>query len=535
MGALVLRRLYNVKRRNSVLSVLLAGILVIGVVIGLGGRARAAACPPQSVDYGTVTTTATVPADATYRIWTRMKVPDASNNTYLIDIDNTNCFNVGGAGVPANAWTWVAHRDGTVASKIDVSLKKGAHTIKFVGNKPNVKVDRLVLAADLACVPTGDGGNCDVPPDAVDPTAQLTAPAANSTVSGTVALTANATDNVGVTRVEFFLNGALVGTDTSAPYSVNLDSKAQPNGTHTLSVRAYDAAQRSGSDSYRITIQNAGDTQAPTVPAGLTATAPESKKVVLKWNASTDNVGVKGYSLTRNGVPLTTVTGVTTYTDTAVLPNTAYEYQVAAYDAANNKSSASAKVSVKTPAMVDVQVPSVPSSLSATGISTTQIDLKWNASTDNVGVAGYDIFRATGNGSSSKIATNVNATSYGDASLAANTSYTYYVVARDSAGNVSPASTKVSAKTLATTKRTVVRGVIRDEHSGKPIKHAVVIIRTNHNTRVYIANHRGEYKINNLKDGQYKLTYRAWGYQSTAATITTNNDTIIKDVTLHKR
>lgn len=69
--------------------------------------------------------------------------------------------------------------------------------------------------------------------------------AATSGSSGTIALTASASDNVGVTRVEFFVDGALKGSDSSAPYALSLDSTTLSNGTHSLVARAFDAAGNS--------------------------------------------------------------------------------------------------------------------------------------------------------------------------------------------------------------------------------------------------------------------------------------------------
>jgi len=89
----------------------------------------------------------------------------------------------------------------------------------------------------------------------------------------------------------------------------------------------------------------------------------------------------------------------------------------------------------------DTQPPSVPTGLSATAVSSTQINLSWTASTDNVGVAGYRVFRG-----GSQI-TMTTATSYADAGLSPSTNYTYTVVAFDAAGNVSAQSSPASATT----------------------------------------------------------------------------------------
>ncbi|UJF34425.1 carbohydrate binding domain-containing protein [Paenibacillus hexagrammi] len=90
------------------------------------------------------------------------------------------------------------------------------------------------------------------------------------------------------------------------------------------------------------------DTQAPTVPAGLTAAAGSSTSAALSWTAATDNVGVTGYDVYRDGVKVASSTGVS-YTDTALQPNTTYTYTVSAYDAAGNKSAQSQAVQVTTP------------------------------------------------------------------------------------------------------------------------------------------------------------------------------------------
>ena len=97
------------------------------------------------------------------------------------------------------------------------------------------------------------------------------------------------------------------------------------------------------------------------------------------------------------------------------------------------------------PGTTDTTPPSKPTNLTATPTSTSQINLRWDASTDDVGVAGYKVFR---NGN--QIATPTT-TSYNDTGLSANTTYDYTLSANDAAGNDSPKTDVVSAKTLADT------------------------------------------------------------------------------------
>jgi uncharacterized repeat protein (TIGR03806 family) len=107
------------------------------------------------------------------------------------------------------------------------------------------------------------------------------------------------------------------------------------------------------------------DTTAPTAPGAPTATVVSSSRVDLSWAASTDNVGVSGYRVFRNGstTPLTTVTA-TSYSDTSVAASTAYTYTVRAFDAAGNESSASGAGSATTPAAIQAGLDSRPSNTS---------------------------------------------------------------------------------------------------------------------------------------------------------------------------
>lgn len=184
------------------------------------------------------------------------------------------------------------------------------------------------------------------------------------------------------------------------------------------------------------------DTTPPSVPTGLTASAPSPTQVALSWNSSTDAVGVTGYRVFRDGV-LVGTTATAAYTDNGRTASTQYSYTVAAYDAAGNVSGQSAAATVTTPAAPDTTPPSAPTGLSATGYSPSQVNLSWSPSTDNVSVAGYRVFR---NG------TQVGApgtTLYQDTGLTPSTTYSYTVAAVDGAGNVSAQSAAVNGTTQA--------------------------------------------------------------------------------------
>ncbi|MGO4494795.1 discoidin domain-containing protein [Paenibacillus sp. 2RAB27] len=182
------------------------------------------------------------------------------------------------------------------------------------------------------------------------------------------------------------------------------------------------------------------DSTAPSAPSNLTANAASSSQINLSWSASTDNVGVTGYNIYR-GATLVGTSTTTSYNDTGLTASTAYSYTVKAKDAATNLSVASNTASATTQAPSDTQAPTTPTGLTATAASNSQINLSWTASTDNVGVTEYNVYRdGTLVGSSTS-------PSYSDTGLSASTAYSYTVRAEDAAANLSAASNTANATT----------------------------------------------------------------------------------------
>jgi fibronectin type 3 domain-containing protein len=188
----------------------------------------------------------------------------------------------------------------------------------------------------------------------------------------------------------------------------------------------------------------AGDYESPTVPGGLVAAPASTSRINLSWNASTDNVGVAGYKVYRNGV-LAGIATTRSYSDSGLTPSTSYAYTVAAYDAQGNTSANSAAVNAST--RDDTTPPSVPVGLIATALS-SQISLSWNPSTDDVRVIHYKILRCY-NPTNCTPATRVGSptsTSFIDSNVMIGVAYRYTVSAVDAKGNTSAPSVVATAK-----------------------------------------------------------------------------------------
>lgn len=148
------------------------------------------------------------------------------------------------------------------------------------------------------------------PPDTVLPTVSMSAPAAGAVVSGTVAVTAAASDNVGVTSVQFQLDGANLGSpDTSAPYSINWNTTSATNASHTLRAVARDAAgNQQTSPSITVTVSNV---VLPPLPSNPWTNEPSGFTVVEEtgWEAGTLGNWYKIFTSADKPISVGTITG----------------------------------------------------------------------------------------------------------------------------------------------------------------------------------------------------------------------------------
>jgi chitodextrinase/nitrogen fixation protein FixH len=382
-------------------------------------------------------------------------------------------------------WTASTDNVGVTSYLVERCAGAGCGSFAQIGTSPAASfVDGTVAAStsysyrvratDAAGNRSGYSALASVTTPAAPDTQAPTAPASLSASAGsatqiTLAWPAS-TDNVGVTgyRIERCTGAACtsfaqIGTSGSAGYT---DNTAAESTSYSYRVQATDlAGNLSGySPVASATTPAAPDTQAPTAPASVTATADAPTQVTLGWTASTDNVAVTSYLVERcNGASCSGFAQIGTsatpgYTDTTVSGSTSYRYRVRAGDAAGNLSAYSAVVSATTPAPPDTQAPTAPSGLTATATASSQVTLAWTASTDNVGVTGYRIERCTGATCSGFVQVGTSASpGYVDNAVSGSTSYTYRVLATDAAGNLSTYSASASATTPAAAAVTFVQ------------------------------------------------------------------------------
>jgi|GEM_PF-4519559 hypothetical protein len=266
-------------------------------------------------------------------------------------------------------------------------------------------------------------------------------------------------------RYELFRDGTRIATDS---IGIIIDNAPILDGaTHSYQMRAVNSAGTAVETSDEAEYQWIADTTAPPRPTALTVTPLNSYEMKLGWTQSGEASGTSeisaefGFSSTpiptedldhynvyRNGTLIASRSNwlLPEYTDRTAVPGTTYQYYVTAVDRDGNESVRSNTVTI-TAGIADTQPPTAPTGLTATSLSTSRVELKWNSdATDNVGVVGYYITRtSTNNGAfngTTLLATPgspVLSTTYQDNyKILPGSTQSYSVRAVDGAGNQSP-------------------------------------------------------------------------------------------------
>ncbi len=200
------------------------------------------------------------------------------------------------------------------------------------------------LVVNGQTISLGTGG------DTTPPTVSLTSSSTDVTAAGNITLTATVSDDIGVSRVEFYEGANLLATVTAPPYTHTLGLTSLNSGTHSYTAKAYDAAGNSAtSTAVSVVVDISGDTDTtpPTAPTDMKVSATTSSSASLAWTASTDDVAVTGYDV-YDGATLAVSATTTSATVTGLAAGATYTFTVRAKDAAGNVSSPSPSLTVTT-------------------------------------------------------------------------------------------------------------------------------------------------------------------------------------------
>ena len=275
-------------------------------------------------------------------------------------------------------------------------------------------------------------------PDTTFPTVTLTAPDGGATVSGTINVTANAFDNVGVAGVQFQLNGANLGAeDTTAPFQVSWNTTTASNGPSTLTVVARDAAGNTTTSSgVIVTVDNAAPVISAVSSFGIAATG-----ATISWitNEPSDSQVEYGTTTAYGSTSSLNLALVTSHSASisGLTAGTLYHYRVRSRDAAGNLAT-SAEFTFTTSAAPDTTPATVSVTSPAGGATVSGTFTVTATANDNVGVAGVQ-FRLDGANLGAED-TSAPFQVFWNTTTASNSSHTLTAVARDAAGNQTTSS-----------------------------------------------------------------------------------------------
>lgn len=338
---------------------------------GAAKRTTALAAP---ADYFEMTFSA--PANVPYHLWVRGRADADSytNDSVFVQFSDTAVNAIGTtsaaevnledcSGCRVAGWGWQDNGYGVNVFGPNITFTtSGVHTIRIQTREDGLAIDQILLSPsafltqapgalknDATIYPRSTGST--PPGDTEAPAAAIVDPAAGSTLSGVTAVTVQATDNVGVSRVELLVDGVLAAASggTSTPYSISWDSRTSANGGHSLTARAVDAAgNQVVSAAVAVTVDNppAPDTAAPTVAVSSPAAGAAVAGLVSVTVAAGDDVGVAQVELFVDAVSVgLSSSGASPYAfswDTTTLPDGSHTLQASATDAAGNRGTSAA-------------------------------------------------------------------------------------------------------------------------------------------------------------------------------------------------
>jgi subtilisin family serine protease len=356
---------------------------------------------------------ADVPAQSGSKVWLKITAPDNSNNQLVYTFQLPNANPLADTTSPTT----------TITAPADSAAVKGTITVSATASD-NIGVTQVELYRDGTLVDTdtaapysfswsttevGDGNHTlqtkaydaannfgtsstiTVTVDNTAPAVAVTAPADNATVNGTVAVTANASDTIGVVGVQFKLDGNNLGSeDTTSPYSLDWDTLTASNGNHTLTAVARDAAGNT-TTAFTITVTVSNDTTAPTTAITAPSNNASIKGTVTVSANATDNIGVVGVQFKLDGSNLSSEDTSSPYSiswDTTTASNGSHTLTAVARDAAGNTTT-SGSITVN----VDNTVPTTSVTAPVNNATVTATITVSATASDNVAVTKVELYR----------------------------------------------------------------------------------------------------------------------------------------------
>ncbi|MCA9348158.1 hypothetical protein KC867_01990 [Candidatus Saccharibacteria bacterium] len=415
-----------------------------------------ASCVFDEKTQGRTTTSLDIPSKGEYTIWSRIMIPDAKSNSFGMSINNGTCINIGGNQITPNQWTWINYKSTAQTDKVIQNFNTGLQSLSLVGTQPGVKIDRILAVNNSGpakgCTPAGTGENCMLETDTSAPTVSIISPSSNTVAQGKLNISISAQDNKAITRVEILLDGGIYSTIYQSPYSISLESQSITDGIHTLQAKAYDSSGNVGvSSMVTINVQNTPANKPPTVTLqsnGNNFVTPAN--IELKADAKDEDGTIAKVEFFANNKIIGAVTNSPfTLKWTNAEPNGYSIYAKATDDKGAPSSSQAINITVsqqptQPPMAEDTQPPTKPvlsrSLYLDSGKFRYGIQLKWQASSDNVGVSKYILKR------NNKIISETSDLSFKDTNVSANTKYSYSIEAQDEVGNTSePSTTSIQA------------------------------------------------------------------------------------------
>jgi hypothetical protein len=369
---------------------------------------------------------------------------------------------------------WTATYSGL--DQADVTRMADADTrIHWLGRDPLLLNEATIFENAPDTNPPGPAGpGCTAPLETADHT--------NPSIPGgfTMAFTGNqakldwtaSVDDWYVAGYRVFDNNTAVANTDPSTNTFTLTNLTP--GVHHIELRSFDTASPLGAGANDIEQISNGlgnlygnlsdpadggngtslDVTAPSAPNITSGTAAPGQATIT-WSESNDNVGVTKYTIYRDGAAVDSITGnppsPRSFVDTGLAVGS-FSYQVDASDAAGNTSAKSSAFTVDITAVPDTEAPTVPDNVSATTPNFgTTVNVTWTASTDNVGVSGYKIYRQDFTAAAPVQIGTVNGTTLSFSETPGAGTYQYSISAVDSAGNESAQSAQSTASVASAT------------------------------------------------------------------------------------